>query len=257
LIFLRTFCIKAKSTNAHAAGNNYLTAQYNGNISGQSWRSAGDRTTRQYRYSYDAANRLLKADFVQNAGGWGKSFNFDSQMGDGQNPGTAYDLNGNILSMKQWGWTVGNANTQIDQLTYTYQHNGLSNRLRAVADAMAAQAGLGDFTNNNTTADDYGYDPNGNMVTDLNKKMMGATGSNLTATTNAIAYNHLNLPTLVKVKKADGSTDKGTIAYSYDATGTKLTKTVTELNATVPYNSTNYPKIVISQIFLMAAIRKK
>jgi RHS repeat-associated protein len=240
LIFCVLFASRQKVQAHNAAGNNYLTAQYNGNISGQSWRSAGDKTIRQYRYSYDAANRLLKADFVKNAGGWGKSFNFDSQMGDGQNPGTAYDLNGNILSMKQWGWTVGNANTQIDQLTYTYQHNGLSNRLRAVADAMAAQAGLGDFTNNNTTADDYGYDPNGNLVTDLNKKMMGATGSNLTATTNAIAYNHLNLPTLVKVKKADGSTDKGTIAYSYDATGTKLTKTVTELNATVPYNGTNY-----------------
>jgi hypothetical protein len=130
-----------KPTNA--SGQAYSAQQHNGNIAGQSWRSAGDNIARQYRYSYDAANRLLKADFIQNQGSWGKSVNYDSWMGDGNTAASAYDLNGNILKMQQWGWTPGNNNTKIDDLTYSYFSN--SNKLSAVNDTAAIQTGLGDF----------------------------------------------------------------------------------------------------------------
>jgi hypothetical protein len=227
---------------SNAANNSYLAAQYNGNISGQSWRSAGDNTARQYRYSYDAANRLLKADFVQKRNfpplgfavpedEWGKSFNYDSWMGDGNTGASAYDLNGNIQRMQQWGWTVASTSTYIDNLTYTYQNNGLSNRLRAVTDNQTPPAGLGDFTNKNTTADDYGYDVNGNLVTDLNKRLNGSIGSNLSSG-GAITYNHLNLPASIAVKKDDG-TAKGSITYTYDAAGQKLRKVTTETGVTI------------------------
>ncbi len=40
---------------------------------------------------------------------------------------------------------------------------------------------------------DYGYDVNGNMVTDRNKGINGNVGMDQ-ATGGAIVYNHLNLP---------------------------------------------------------------
>ena len=41
------------------------TNQYNGNIAGQRWQSAGDGAERAYGYGYDQTNRLLYADFNQ------------------------------------------------------------------------------------------------------------------------------------------------------------------------------------------------
>jgi hypothetical protein len=50
-------------------------------------------------------------------------------MGDGINPNSAYDANGNILAMKQWGLQL-NTSPIIDQLTYSYHVT--SNKLKAV-----------------------------------------------------------------------------------------------------------------------------
>jgi hypothetical protein len=212
-----------KPTNA--SGQAYSAQQHNGNIAGQSWRSAGDNIARQYRYSYDAANRLLKADFIQNQGSWGKSFNYDSWMGDGNTAASAYDLNGNILKMQQWGFTPGNTNTRIDDLTYSYFSN--SNKLSAVNDIAAIRTGLGDFSNKVTNASEYGYDRNGNMVSDLNKRLNGTTGI-LVTSGGAITYNFLNLPAQIIVRNEAGTANKGTIAYTYNAAGGKLRKVVTE-----------------------------
>ena len=212
-----------KPTNA--SGQAYSAQQHNGNIAGQSWRSAGDNIARQYRYSYDAANRLLKADFIQNQGSWGKSFNYDSWMGDGNTAASAYDLNGNILKMQQWGFTPGNTNTKIDDLTYSYFSN--SNKLSAVNDIAAIRTGLGDFSNKVTNASEYGYDRNGNMVSDLNKRLNGTTGI-LVTSGGAITYNFLNLPAQIIVRNEAGTANKGTIAYTYNAAGGKLRKVVTE-----------------------------
>jgi hypothetical protein len=60
--------------------------------------------------------------------------------------------------------------------------------------------------------DDYQYDLNGNMITDLNKDIY------------SIDYNHLNLPK--KIRFGSGST----ISYMYDATGVKLKKIVTNVS---------------------------
>ncbi|MBO9593975.1 MAG: hypothetical protein J7599_13790, partial [Niabella sp.] len=201
-----------KVSESNGAVSNYTTAFYNGNIAGMSWRGQGSGGTgeiRRYDFSYDNANRLMKADFKQYAGsGFDANGNFTSQMGDGNpgNPGSAYDLNGNIQSMTQQGLYQG-AKTTIDQLTYTY--NPGSNKLLKVKDAQTTQYNLGDFHdgisgNNN----DYFYDANGNLTQDLNKNI------------STISYNMLNLPELIYV---DG---RGGIAYLYDAAGNKLSKTV-------------------------------
>jgi RHS repeat-associated protein len=203
-------------------GTNYL----NGNISGNKWRSKGDGQQRAYGFGYDDANRFLYADFNQYSGsGWDKSagVDFSAAMGNGTNPTTAYDPNGNILFMQQEAWQLGGSHL-IDSLNYTYYNN--SNKLQNVIDGDNNPATtLGDFrtsslspyANGKTTAAiDYTYDGNGNLLTDLNKDI----GSQ---TTSGIIYNYLNLPWQISFRSATGT--KGTITYIYDAAGTKLKKT--------------------------------
>ena len=63
------------------------------------------------------------------------------------------------------------------------------------------------------------------MLKDFNKDMVTYTNS------NGVAYNHLNLIQTVTVKK-DAATNKGTITYTYDAAGNKLSKTTVEGSTT-------------------------
>ena len=151
--------------------------QYNGNISGMRWRSKGDGEQRAYGYDYDGANRLLKADFTQySAGAFNQSggVNFNVLMGDGVHPALAYDANGNIKKMQQWGLKL-NGSTQIDNLIYEYKPN--SNKLLSVSENSLGNTDnkLGDFTDKNTSNDDYDYDLNGNLKYDKNKSISSIT----------------------------------------------------------------------------------
>ncbi len=191
----------------NGSGQSYSVAQYNGNISGMLWRSSGDDQLRKYDFTYDAANRFLSADFNQytNAG-FNKNAGIDFSVSN-----MAYDVNGNILSMKQRG-LKGLGSVTIDSLGYSYYTN--SNRLQAVVDgANDNSSKLGDFKYDagSKTSTDYTYDGNGNLVSDDNKKLEN------------ISYNHLNLPREIEV------TDKGTISYVYDAAGNKLKKIVEDI----------------------------
>jgi nitrous oxidase accessory protein NosD len=47
--------------------------------------------------------------------------------------------------------------------------------------------------------------------------------------TNGIQYNFLNLPAVITVKKS-ATANKGTITYTYDATGGKLKKTTIDIS---------------------------
>ncbi|RAJ83444.1 RHS repeat-associated protein [Chitinophaga dinghuensis] len=191
----------------------YSKNQYNGNIAGIKWRGFADKEYRSMGFDYDKANRLLFSDFNQFTGGaWNKSanVNFSTVMGDGINPQTAYDANGNIRAMIQNG-LKGGVSTIIDSLSYSYQGNGISNRLQGVQDAVVDPSStLGDFKEvNGKGLNDYTYDPNGNLTKDDNKGIL------------SISYNHLNLPTVIQM-----ANNKGSIRYIYDASGTKLSKIV-------------------------------
>jgi hypothetical protein len=152
-------------------------------------------------FTYDAVNRLTKADFTQyTGGGWNNSAGMDFSTRN-----LAYDLNGNILSMSQKSMKLATS-LVIDSLLYSYNSN--SNQLNYVTDKMNdTTAHLGDFTEiNNNTSQDYVYDANGNMNLDNNKGISN------------IHYNHLNLPDSITF------TGKGYIKYVYDAAGMKQQK---------------------------------
>lgn len=185
----------------------YNQAQYNGNITGTMWKSRSDDWLRRYDFDYDGANRLTKADYQQHTtGNWNKT-----EM-DYSISGLTYDANGNIKTMTQYGWRLGVAVTKpIDDLTY--QYHPASNKLKGVSDTQNDYAStLGDFKYDPNTkgAVDYGYDVNGNVTADQNKKISGVT------------YNYLNLTQTVTVA------GKGTITYTYDAAGNKLKKVIDE-----------------------------
>lgn len=238
--------------NTNNAGRNFLsTGMYNGNINGMVWKSDGDDVKRIYDFSYDAANRLMKADFEQDnrTGTWNKtSMDYSMQMGNGSDPASAYDANGNIKAMKQYGWKLGVSNNIIDNLRYTYIPG--TNKLKSVTDFNNdAATHLGDFktnlshpqnstkaalTNNSAQSAfdaviDYNYDANGNLNLDNNKAISG------------IIYNYLNLPQMITIP------GKGSLTYSYDAAGNKLKKITTD-------NSTSGKTITTTTTYIAGSV---
>ena len=191
-----------------APGNTYTTPEYNGNIEGTVWKTAGSGINRKYDFSYDGVNRLAGANFTQyNGSGFDQSAGINFSVS-----GLNYDANGNILNMTQTGFKVGGS-TPIDILTYSYGNGGVSNQLAGVVDAANVDTTLlGDFHYNPATkqSTDYAYDGNGNLHSDNNKAI------------DSIGYNYLNLPQYVHMK------GKGIIVYTYDANGTKWKKTITD-----------------------------
>ncbi len=174
------------------------TALYNGNISQAIWNTANtDSSVKTYTYSYDALNRITKADSDD---GTAKPDKYSLHL-------VTYDKNGNIDYLYRKGHKVSNPDANnashwdmMDNLVYFY--NG--NQLKKVNEYAQDDYGFKDGTN---TGDDYTYDVNGNMLTDQNK---GITN---------ITYNHLNLPTQVTIGGQN-------IVYTYDAVGIKLRKVV-------------------------------
>lgn len=228
-----------KANNNLINNQTYANPQFNGNIEGTVWKSRGDGEKRKYDFTYDAANRLLKADFNQYTGttfNKTANVNFSTQMGDGINATSAYDANGNIIGITQSGLKIGGS-VVIDQLTYSYQTN--SNKLLRVTDGIvtADNGKLGDFKDGtNTGTDDYSYDANGNLSLDNNKAI------------SSISYNHLNLPWVITVA------GKGTITYLYDAAGNKLQKQTLESAATVNVSGTNYSTSITTTTVYVAGV---
>jgi RHS repeat-associated protein len=204
----------------------FANKQYNGNISGTIWKTAGDQESRKYDFLYDITNRLLKADFTQKAGSaWDLSagVDFSMRLGNGTDPLQAYDANGNIKKLFQKGFTVGSSKT-IDDLQYQYEQTDAGNHIQWVRDEISDPGSQwGDFhepaVNRGatvaTTQTDYAYDANGNLTLDKNK---GITN---------IEYNHLNLP--VKIYSPNVNNSERRIEYLYDGAGNKLKKTMVDV----------------------------
>ena len=188
---------------------------HNGNISAITWQTYNSGQEQGYTYVYDPVNRIKSASHVKATGP--SSWNTTDA---GFNVGNIqYDHNGNILSLKRQA--RNDAGTHVlDDLTYTYEDNGVSNRLKAVGDASANKEG---FDDGSTGLVDYDYDANGNLAGDANKQI------------DTIEYNILNLPQRILF------TGGNEILYTYDAAGTKLRKEVREdVDGTIVKTVTDY-----------------
>ena len=171
------------------------TPCYNGNISSMSWKTGVDTDIRNYRFEYDLLSRLKNATY-----GEGEKLSLNTNRFNEQI--TGYDKNGNILGVKRYGQTSANGYGLVDNLAITL--NG--NQLKRVDDSVSGSA-FGDnfdFKDGAKQSTEYFYDANGNLLKDLNKKIID------------IQYNFLNLPNRIEFE--DGSS----ISYLYDAAGMKL-----------------------------------
>jgi RHS repeat-associated protein len=101
-------------------------------------------------------------------------------------------------------------------LTYAYN---TKNQLLSINEASLPTRGF--KTNPNATGDQYGYDGNGNLIFDKNKYI------------TSIEYNYLNLPIKVVIDNPTDAVNSGSIEFLYDATGTKLRKTVKNKDGSV------------------------
>lgn len=202
--------------------------QYNGNLTGQTWRGR-DGVQRAYGYAYDPLNRLLQGDFVARAGGsqgtLGSAAAWNQELDNYRLSFQSYDDNGNINTLRRRG-LLQNATSKtvkqygaVDNLSYAY----VGNRLQAVDDQVtgnqlvkpasyhgAPMSLAGDFQEASVRlSQEYLYDANGNLTQDKNK---GITG---------IAYNHLNLPRQIQFGSGADS-----VVFRYTASGQKVAKLV-------------------------------
>lgn len=168
---------------------------YNGNIGATTWKNPYESLINRYDYTYDEMNRLNEADY---SNGGASSMGFDVSS-------ISYDLNGNIQTLDRKGNDeLNNPNVFIDQLSYSYQ---AGNQLSKVMDASGKSTGFKDSVDLEI---EYLYDPNGNMVKDLNKGI------------DTIEYNFLNLPNKVIFEGGNY------LENTYDASGNKLSTTLVE-----------------------------
>ncbi|MGH2644041.1 MAG: hypothetical protein ACRDE2_08835, partial [Chitinophagaceae bacterium] len=116
----------------------FNTSQLDGQVTGQMWNTQGSEVQRRYDYTYDDADRLSGASFLQNSGGGWKNDTVNFSVSN-----LAYDANGNILTVNRDGLKV-NQSSPIDELSYAYETN--SNKLQQVTDAANdPNSTLGDF----------------------------------------------------------------------------------------------------------------
>ena len=188
-------------------------------------------------------DRLTTANYadIHSVWGSGQPWSVRYELDQKFQETATYDLRGNIKSMTRKGTAAlptsftaaqlpanytgnrlmyGNFG-QIDDLEYRYDPNN-GNKLLAVNDKSDnLQRGFkAEYGNNPFTTDDYTYDKNGNVTSDLNKGIL------------KIEYNYLNLPTRINfLSYISGSTKD--IYFIYDASGQKHRKIVRQVDCGV------------------------
>ncbi len=193
----------------HGDANAMTQKRYDGGIGRVLWKTTGDQKIRKYDLAYDPFNQLTAAVFTQFRGAQFVPDEINFSMG------ADYNANGNLTMLTHIGWAGGGIKV-VDGLNYQYD---LGDKLLSVADGYNDTTTLlGDFHYSSSLVSgvkwgnyiDYTYDPNGNVTKDRNKDI------------DTILYNHLNLPTQVKVR------GKGIVYFNYGAGGARLEKIVVD-----------------------------
>lgn len=180
---------------------------YNGNISSMAVNIDKLQNALVYNYQYDQLNRLVQMDAWQSTN---KNWSQLTKLADfGET--ISYDPNGNILSYNRNGnSTFAGKPLAMDNLTYNYTVN--TNKLNYIHDGVPDANYTQDL--DDQTTNNYDYDDIGNLIKD-NKE--GITNIEWTV------YGKIN-----KITKSDGSV----IAYTYDASGNRISKAVTKNSVT-------------------------
>ena len=119
--------------------------------------------------------------------------------------GYCYDNMGNLLSLSREGDMTSSRKGIVDNLSMTYD----GNMLASVSDSAPAPSvtGSADFRDGASMAVEYTYDRNGNMTSDLNRRI------------SSVSYNRQNRPARIKHSG-------GTETFTYLPDGTKRGRTV-------------------------------
>ena len=204
--------------NPISAFPNSTPARYNGDISQIEWQLAG-RETQGYSFGYDDLNRMTDANYtdVRDAFCWNTNsqttYSTDNKY---QEKVTYEDARGNIKNILRrgldypsstWGRWCGTFK-MIDNVTFNY--NTKNQITTAVENDASANGTSWVGFKYNPNAGAYVYDDNGNLTKDDHKNIL------------SIEYNHLNLPNKITF------TNGRIIDFTYDATGKKWRKRVTE-----------------------------
>ncbi len=176
--------------------------KFNGNIVSMDWRTKtpGIAERHRYDYSYDGLNQLKSAKkmrWIPECAGSAPCNEWTNYY-EGWSGNYSYDLNGNIQTLNRAGTTYYND----DQLSYSYS----GNQIQSITDNASSTYKNNGFVDGVNATEEYLYDANGNMYSDLNK---GITD---------ITYNRMNLPEVITFSSGNE------IHYLYDAAGSKLQK---------------------------------
>ena len=168
--------------------------RFGGDVSSMEWRSGAGTGTRSYDFAYDGLGRLVSADYGEygdHVVGYGTSYSYDNM--------------GNLLSLSREGDMTSSLKGIVDNLSMTYD----GNMLASVSDSAPAPSvtGSADFRDGVPEVVEYTYDRNGNMTSDLNRKV------------SLISYNRQNRP--ARMRHAGG-----TETFTYLPDGTKRGRTV-------------------------------
>jgi hypothetical protein len=157
---------------------------YNGNIRHMVTSIAQFGNPVAMAYSYDQLNRLTNVSAYRmtidgiSANSWNSSAYITTGIGYDQQ--YTYDRNGNILSQLRNGPSTL---LGLDNLTYHYTTG--TNQLNYVHDAVSASNYADDI--DDQAANNYGYDPNGNMIRDDQERISSISWS---AYGKIMAVNH-------------------------------------------------------------------
>ena len=168
--------------------------RFGGDVSSMEWRSGAGTGTRSYDFAYDGLGRLVSADYGEygdHVVGYGTSYSYDNM--------------GNLLSLSREGDITSSLKGIVDNLSMTYD----GNMLASVSDSAPAPSvtGSADFRDGASMAVEYTYDRNGNMTSDLNRRI------------SSVSYNRQNRPARIKHSG-------GTETFTYLPDGTKRGRTV-------------------------------
>ena len=168
--------------------------RFGGDVSSMEWRSGAGTGTRSYDFAYDGLGRLVSADYGEygdHVTGYGTSYSYDNM--------------GNLLSLSREGDMTSSLKGIVDNLSMTYD----GNMLASVSDSAPAPSvtGSADFRDGASMAVEYTYDRNGNMTSDLNRRI------------SSVSYNRQNRPARIKHSG-------GTETFTYLPDGTKRGRTV-------------------------------